>query len=814
MTSVTIVQTNFTAGEVSPRMLGRVDVERYKNGAAVIQNGLPLIHGGVKNTPMLRFNAEAKYGNRKCRLIRFEFSKTEANMLEFGHEYIRFFNQDRTQVMSGPTPYEIASPYQESELFEIEYIGGADTVFLFHENHPVQRLRRFSNTFWALDEAPFDPQPFIEQGHRPAAALTLSAATVGSGRTFTAGASAFLPADVGRRITYQAGLALITAYTSATEVTATIEAAFSGTSIASGAWALEGSPVAILTPSKNGELGETIDLTLTTGVLYGPRLTIDSASWSADQITFVTLLAHDVDTGDIVRIEGCEPFPYNGTYEADNTAVSSTEFLVSYAPNPGGITVKGTVQKVLESTTVNGWRSTDVGSFVSVNGGLIEITGYSSGSTISGLVRQLMTADVSAQAGAWSLKQGIWNEANGYPRSGTFFQQRLCVGGTPSYPHSIANSRIGEYLNFEFGLNDDDAFMYTLDVAEYDPILHLAKSKNQIIALTAGNEFTVGGGIESPMTPSNTQVDNPSDYGCNDVRPIRVGNELVFVNRTGRKFRAIGYRLEQDSFGSTDLTKLSEHITEGGIVDLAYQQEPESIVWGIRADGVMVTMSIDRDEGVIAWARQTTDGEFESVESIPGADGADEVWVSVKRTIDGEVVRYIESYDAGAPYGLHSAISGTSEPGTDVWDGLDHLEGETVDIVADGVVMDSQVVVGGEVTLVRDAHEVFIGLPSRAYIKTLNPELITQTGSAQGNNIRIAKCTLRMMESVCVDIDGQYVDLRQMGSELLDQAAPTFTGDIDVSTLGWYRNGFVEIEQSNALPFHVLAVILKVSVNG
>ena len=225
-----IVQTNFTAGEVSPRMLGRVDIERYKNGVQEMRNCKPLIHGGAKTLEMIRYNATAKNADRLCILMRFKFSRTEANILEIGHQYIRFFNADRTQVMDGGSPYEITTIYSESELRELEFAAAADTILIFHQDHPVQRLRRFANDYWVIDDAPFDPQPFSEMGHKPATTLTLSAATVGSGRTFTAGAAAFLAADVGRRITYNGGVALITGYTSTTVVTCTIETAFESTS--------------------------------------------------------------------------------------------------------------------------------------------------------------------------------------------------------------------------------------------------------------------------------------------------------------------------------------------------------------------------------------------------------------------------------------------------------------------------------------------------------------------------------------------------------------------------------------------------------
>jgi hypothetical protein len=422
-----------------------------------------------------------------------------------------------------------------------------------------------------------------------------------------------------------------------------------------------------------------------------------------------------------------------------------------------------------------------------------------------------MTSDAAAQAGSWVLNQSIWNAANGYPRCGTFFQQSLVVGGSPQFPHTIAKSRTGEYLNFELGVLDDDAFIYTLDVDEYDPILHLNKVKNQLLVLTSGSEFTLTGGVEAPMTPTNVQVTNPSDYGSNTVRPVRVDNELVFANRTGKKFRSLGYQITQDSFNSPDLTKLSEHITGDGVVDMTYQQEPESIIWAVRDDGVIVTLCIDRTEGILAWCRQlpTTGTTYESVEVIPNESGDDEVWCVVNTGSN----RYIESWDADNQYGLASAISGTTGTPTATWSGLDHLEGETVEAVADGVIETGLVVSSGQVTLDDTASEVYIGLPSHGYVKTLNPEFFTQGGSAQGNNVRIGNINIQVLNTFALLIDDQYRDERTFGSELLDQAPPEFTGLMEVFRQGWQKRGFITIEQPNALPVHILAIILQMTVN-
>src|SRR5690606_42070543 len=117
----------------------------------------------------------------------------------------------------------------------------------------------------------------------------------------------------------------------------------------------------------------------------------------------------------------------------------------------------------------------------------------------------------------------------------------------------------------------------------------------------------------SPQFPYTTRFRS----GCNRVRPCRIGNELYFVQRANRKIRSMAYRYDLDAYGSPDISVLSEHATESGIVDMAYQQEPESILWLVRADGVMATVTVDRDQDVIGWARQLTEGAYESVATVP-----------------------------------------------------------------------------------------------------------------------------------------------------------------------------------------------------
>lgn len=715
MPRLTLTQTNFTAGEISPRMLGRVDIARYQNGAEIIENAWPVVHGGCVRRDGTLFVAAAKFSAKRSRLIPYIFNKTQAYMCEFGDFYVRiyFANGSFTGV-------ELVSPYSEAMLAELDYVQGADTMFIFNQQIPIYRLRRVTDTNWNLAAAPFVTTPFDEKGIAFSSAMTISDPSIGTGRTVTTVASGFLASDVGREIWAAGGVAVITGYTSATVVTVTVTNAFPSGS--SPAWTLQGSPQTNNTPSAKDPVGASTSLTLAAA----------------------------------------------------------------------------------------GWRPEDVGKFVKINGGLVQITTYTSSTVVSGVIRAAMTAIVASPANAWSVEASVWNGTDGYPCTGTLYEQRLVTAGSPGYPQTVWQSRTGEYLNFELGTKDDDAMSFTVSSDQINPISHMAQTK-ALIALTYGGEFTLAGGVEKPITPTNVQVKNPSVYGCNNVKPARIGNELYFMQRSNRKLRAMAYKYDSDTYGSPDMSVLSEHITKPGIVDMTYQQEPESILYLVRSDGVIATLTVDRDQDVVGWARQITDGAFESVAAIPTATG-EQVWTIVNRTINGSTVRYLERFNAGIR--VDGAVFAVSGPGTDTWSGLSHLNGELVDIVADGVVMQQQTVVGGQIVLPRVAFSVQIGLPFKTTIKTLTPEVAGSTGSAQGNSMRIGEITLRFLETIGCKINGQTVAFRNLGPSILDKPPALFTGDHRLENLGWDRGqAQLTIVQDQPLPFHLLCVIKKITFN-
>lgn len=738
MPAYNLPQTSFTGGEISPRVQGRTDMDRYASGLKRSYNAHPVIHGGVKRRGGTLYTAQANGSAAgDSVLLPFVEGASRTWMLEFGDLVVRIYNANGTN-----TGLTLVSPYTKAQLAEVDWAQSDSTMWLFHPAVTPHRLQRLAANVWVLSPAPFTQLPFAELGLVQSTTVTLSDATVGSGRTATASGASFLAADVGRAIISDAGIAVITGYTSTTQVTVDITRAFASTSVPSG-WTLEGSPQTTCTPGAKDPVGTTTTLTLGAA----------------------------------------------------------------------------------------GWRAGDVGSVVRLNGGLLRVTGYTSTTVVNAVILRELSATVAAPALAWSLECPVWSASFGYPRTGTIYQQRLIAGGTTKQPRTVWGSRSAEPLDFERWTNDDDSFAFTIDSDESTAIRYISAGQ-ELAVFTESAEYSMRGGVEKPITPTNVRIKPESNHGCASVRPVQINRETVFVQRAGRKVRAYGYRYDFDGFSSPDIAAIAEHLTKTGITSMTYAQEPEQMLWATRSDGVLLSCTIDRDQqpSVLAWAQHSTTGVVEWVTSLPYGD-REQVWVIVRREINGATVRYIERIDDslqfeinGTDYEIGSMVDcGVvfNTPGGATSFSVPHLIGQTVDIVADGSKMAARIVpITGIVTINRPGFKVLVGLHFKSEVTLLTPEVQTQLGSAQGQQVRDGRVVLKFLDSIAARVrtnDGleEEIPWRQLDTQTLDQSPVPYTGLLNVTKLGW-ANGYSELTvvQDEPMPFHVLAVYRRHSVTG
>ena len=826
MARLTLTQNAFTSGELSPRVMGRTEMDRYLQGLKRCRNGHPVIHGGFKRRAGSLYAAAAISNTASASiLVPFVEGQGRAWMLEFGNLSVRVYNTDRTY-----TGISLTSPYTSAQLATLDWAQSDATLWLAHPDVAPQRLQRLADGVWVIGPAPFTTKPFSEAGHYPATGLTLSAATVGAGRTATAGAAAFKPGYVGRAIIFQAGIGVITGYTSSTQVTVEITRAFPSTTVASGAWNIEGSPQTFVYPAIAKPVGNST-------ILY-------SAADLGEDLTL-----SDVE-GSITITAGTSIF-VSGHVGRYIFAGAGMAVITGYT---SGTVVSADVINVFDSKSYlassaamdedRAWIAADVGSVVRVNGGLFRIDGVSGAAATVTILREASGA-VLAPPLSWSLEPVVWGGSFGWPRSVTIHQQRSVFGGNAKFPRTVWGSRIGEPLDFERWTDDSDSFAFTIDGDEATAIKYVTATK-QLAVLTDSAEYSMRSGVEKPITPTNVRVVPESNHGAAQVRPVQINDEQVFVQRAGRKVRAFGYRYDFDAYRSPDIAALAEHITATGVTWMAYAQEPEQMLWAVRGDGKFLSCTIDRDQqpSVIGWALHDTQGAVECVQTIPGTD-RDQVWMIVRRTVNGATVRYLEVLDDTfeplhpddpLPAGLDlPMVFGCTVDCGKVFDNpagatsfsVPHLAGLKVAILADGSVMydgysdtSPTVAADGTVTIPRAGRRVLIGLPFTSLAMLLTPEVQTATGSAQGQPARTGEMFLRFLDSIGVEVrnnagNTQRIAFREFGEDTLDQPARLFTGSQRVTLLGWERgDSEISIIQAQPLPLHMLAAVRTHQVNG
>lgn len=737
MAKASPIQTSFNAGELSPKLYGRVDFDKYRSAVATSLNGVSLIQGGWLRRPGTMYVAETKDSSKAARLVSFEFSTTQAYILEFGHQYIRFY-KDNGQIESGGSPYEIASPYGSTELDSLQFAQSADVLYIAHPDYAPRKLSRTSHTSWTLTEITFDWPPFLT-GNVDTAQTILASATTGT-----------------------------------VTLTAT---------------------------------GFTFDETLHVGSYWKLSETIGSKhdQWKTD--TSVSLNDQWYYAGNVYEATNLNGNNKTGTRPPIHTEGTESDGKIS-------------------------WTYRHSGS------GYVKITAVAAGgATATATVVSRLPDSVTSTA-TWQWAEGAWSEKNGYPAALTFFEDRLWWAATSNNPQTMWASVSGEYENHNAApvagiVTDDAALALTLNAGQVNVIRWMADDEKGLMVGTVGGEWIVGPATTTEaLSPTNILALRSTTYGCAAIQPIRAGKAVLYVQRAGTKVRELAYVFEADGFRAPDMTLLSDHITSGGIVDTAYQQEPHSIHWAVRTDGTLLALVYDRDQDVVGWHRcvlggnsdaSGTQAQVESVAVIPSADGArDELWMVVKRYIDGATKRYVEYLtkfwedgdDQEDAFFVDCGLTYSGAAATTI-SGLDHLEGETVSVLADGATHPDATVSSGQITLDRSATKVHVGYGYNSDGKSLRLEAGAQDGTAQGKTKRIHRVVIRLNESLGLKVGPSFDNLDTVyfrtSADEMDTAPALFTGDKEVLWDGDYETeGQLCWRQDQPLPLHILALMPQV----
>lgn len=731
MGRLNVLKNNFTGGEVSPRIAARYGLQPFENGCTSIENMLVRKEGGLAKRPGFRFIAPAKYPDRHCRLINFRFSRTQAYIIEAGHQYFRFYTAG-AQIQTSGAPYEVASPYTEADVAVMTWTQSGDLLYLLHPTHPPRSLARIGHANWVLSVVPFSPPMTYEAGHRPTATLTLSDPT-GTVTATVIGGMWFLAADVDRLIEAQGGQGTITAVIDANHVTLQVNRAFPATSFAAGSWTVVGSPNTSVTPSKKAPVGAAVTLTF------------------------------------------------------------------------GALAV----------------RPDDVGKFVDLSGGFVEITGYTSGTVLTGIIREQLSTTDAVGSGGWKLRSASWTTERGYPACGGFHQQRFGFGGVPADASRVFLSRSSDFYSFILGTDDDNAVEYPL-LDDDSHSIRFVKSFGDAMAVgTDAAVWVVKSGINDPtITPTAIAASNERPSGAaTGMLARRIGGSLVYVHRSQKSLRALQYNYSSDSYVVQDLNVMSEHMFGSKIQDWTFTEERDPTLWAARGDGQIAGCTWYPEHEVMAWNRHKTAGAIENTAVIPG-DPDDELWVTVRRTIGGETVRYVEKLDPVADdfapvsdcFHVDSGLTYSGDPAT-VISGLTHLEGETVQVVADGMVLPGRMVESGAIRLTYPAAKVHVGLGYEASFAPTMPDVGAPDGSAAGRRKRIIHAVLDGMNATqCwIGPDRDHLLLLDgVTTRRLDQQSDTFTRQVQTIPDTAYDDEYrFMVVHTLPAPFQVRAIVMQ-----
>ncbi len=351
-----------------------------------------------------------------------------------------------------------------------------------------------------------------------------------------------------------------------------------------------------------------------------------------------------------------------------------------------------------------------------------------------------------------------------YPGAVCIFEQRLVLASTPRRPQTIWLSKSGDYGNFARyrPQADDCPIELTIASSEVSGVNWLASLRTLILGM-ADMEWEISGRGENAFSAKNAKVTPQSYWGSSLRRAMIVGNVILHVTASGQSLRSLQYEFAADSYGGMDLSIMAAHLFQGHrIVNWTYQKSPDSIIWAVRDDGLLLGLTFQAEHQISAWHRHETRGRFKAVCAIPGEKGEGRLFCLIERNgrhyLEVSAPRYLGGDPREAVF-VDSALSYTGAP-VQRLSGLGHLEGEEVQILADGAVHPPRLVRAGAVELERPASTLILGLGYAAELETMPVEIMGQNGASVGAKKQIHAVDLLLQDSLGLKVGLCFEDAR------------------------------------------------------
>lgn len=923
--NIYLIQPSFAAGEISPYVANRVDLDKYKSALLTAQNLVIRPFGGCYRRQGSEFIGKVKYDDKPTALVAFNAGIDDAYLLEVGYQYIRIWEDGKY------TGTELSTPYDNVD--NLQFTQSADTMFICSGDYPIQCLQRTAigwtfkeyeitepyydsatqavnkeTSFTTPGEYTFTPQitgkytveiigaggggagtgvqhysyTYGGDGKTATGTIELQGGNGGSGEkkiiidTLTAGQTYSVTVGAGgkggKSQYSRRGDAQPTGGTDGGKSSFNnVEAKGGGGGIASkpngqnqstkgkdgtsyqggakgGAAGvckdIQKNPSQItdgkdgqngyvrITFSGNNELKPSAtsgnDVTITaTKDTFTPGMVnshIKLTQQAENQSERIEIQASSItEETKSIRVGKAWKITTHGTWKGKVTVFYSDdnktwqEYRSYKSNNDQNFTESGTVttptwMKAVATTDADngsGKLAVDFSRNPYSNDGTAKITEVVSSTEVKASVITDFANTDKTQVYALS----SWNDDNGYPKMACFFQDRLVLAATKKEPYSIWMSRTGDYPNFgiekvDGGVTDDSAIKADLITRNGFEILHLVPAKDLVI-LTTGNEWIIEGA--SIITPAKINPRPQTMRGSNACHPQHIGNRVVHVQRSGKTVRDLGYQYDADNYNGDDLTLLATHLTEGHkLVSSAYIQEPNSTLYYVRDDGVLLSLALIKEQNVFAWSHHTTDGKYKKVASIPNG-ASDVLYVTVERDRKTYIERFNPNLEAAVYMDSYVTGSGSSVEAL-------HLAGKTVQVLAGGTrLQDRAVPENGLVAFGQSFSDITIGLAYETRVEQPGPDIGLKEGTMQARISKINTVVLRVEKSY-----GGYIGCTFKGKDMDELRYEDYetlkTGDIvqqmPVANIGSNTKNHICIKHDEPFPFELNAIIREVSIDG
>ncbi len=541
--------------------------------------------------------------------------------------------------------------------------------------------------------------------------------------------------------------------------------------------------------------------------LQGVHMQTLSAPWGTTQLSQVAwtqsadtlLLCHpDVPPKKLVRASGSFALQ-DWDFFTDNNVIHQPFY--KFAASGVTLTPSGTTGTITLTASAAVFDADHDETRLQVQGKQVRITTVSSPTVVTAsVIETLPNTNASID---WA--ESAFSPVRGYPATVAFHQDRLVIGGSRDLPNRLWFSQSGDLFNFNLGTGlDDQAIEFAILSDQVNAIRGIFSGRH-LQVFTSGAEWMVTG---DPLTPQTVQLTRQTRVGSvieRYIPPVTVDGATMYVGRSGQELREFLYTDLEQAYQSTDLALLARHVIAKPIDQDFYAQK--RLLYMVRDDGKFMTLTVYRAEQVWAWTLHDTQGSAKSVAVV-----GDDVYLLVERNGD----YMIEQFD-DALY-LDSALSGEVGVPAVTWSGLDHLNGMSVSVVADGVALGAMTVSGGAITLDEPASAVTVGLAYTHIIEPLPPSVVGQGGT--GRKTRLIEAILRLENTQALKLDMgrglKDVALSKTGGDLLDAPPPAISGDVRIRALGWQQDGtqpLWRIEQDTPYPFVLLSVTTELKIN-